>query len=265
MNNNSVKILQLTDFHLFGNKHQKLVGINPYSSLEKVLELVQQEFLYEKPDLVMLTGDLSQDNSEKSYEHVKKFFSEFSIPITATMGNHDNPAAFYKVLGNSFEKYFTLNKWRIILLNSHWPGHVAGLLDKEEIKFLEQSLDKDPDRWTMIVLHHHVQPIASLWLDNLAVKNSSVFFEIVNKYPKIKIVLCGHVHQDNSIRYDQIDFISTPSTSWQFATYSPNFKLDSLMPGYRWIELFNDGSYTTRVERIPFEQEFVPDLESQGY
>lgn len=265
MKTDSIKILQLTDFHLFGDKHQKLVGINPYATLKKVMELVEQELLYEKPDLVMLTGDLSQDNSEKSYIHLKEFIENIKAPITATMGNHDNPAAFHKILGDKFENFFIMNKWRIVLLNSHWPGHVPGLLDKEQIKFFENSVTNKNDLWTMIVLHHHVQPIASLWLDNLALKNSSTFFEIAKKCQHLKVVLCGHVHQEGSIRYDQIDFISTPATSWQFATYSPNFKLDSLMPGYRWIELFDDGTYTTRVERVPFDPEFVPNLDSQGY
>ena len=37
------------------------------------------------------------------------------------------------------------------------------------------------------------------------------------------------------------------------------------MPGYRWIDLHEDGSFETRVCRIPYNEDFIPDLSSKGY
>lgn len=261
----SLKILQLTDFHLFGKKNHEIIGIYPYKILEKIMATVAKEIKHQKPDLVLLTGDLSQDNSLESYLTIREMCQIFSCPIAATMGNHDNPAAFQEIFGDAYKKYFSFEKWRILMLNSHWPGHVAGMLDDKELHFLQQTLARDEDKYALIVLHHHVINVGCFWLDHLALKNAASFLDIINQHKNIKIVLCGHVHQENIMHYNNIDFITTPSTSWQFAKLSLNFKLDSLMPGYRWLELFPDGTYKTQVTRLDFNPQFVPDLGSQGY
>jgi 3',5'-cyclic-AMP phosphodiesterase len=260
-----IKILQLTDFHLFGDKEKTLVGINSYASLEKIIATVKIDLLQQTPDLVIISGDLSQDNSLESYEFAKEKCALFTCPLTVIMGNHDNPTGVNKVFRENLGKIFDFPNWRVVLLNSHWPGHVAGILDKYEIMFLQQELEKDKTKPTVVVLHHHVVPVASLWLDNLALKNVGIFFDTINRFPNVKIVLCGHVHQESVIRYNEADYITTPSTSWQFASASPNFKLDSVMPGYRWLDLYNDGTYKTRVVRIADDRQFIPDLSSKGY
>jgi 3',5'-cyclic-AMP phosphodiesterase len=265
MTKQSIKILQLTDFHLFGDKEKKIVGMNPNTSLEKVFAIVKKDIAKQKPDLVVISGDLSQDNSVESYEIAKEKCSIFECPIAVIMGNHDNPSGLQKVFSTHCEKIFDFSTWRILFLNSHWPGHVAGILDQQEITFLNQELEKNKEKPTMIVLHHHVVPVASLWLDSLALKNVDAFFETINKFQNVKIVLCGHVHQESAIKYNEADFITSPSTSLQFAGNSANFRLDSVMPGYRWIELFDDGTYKTNVVRIADDRQFIPDLDSKGY
>ncbi len=37
------------------------------------------------------------------------------------------------------------------------------------------------------------------------------------------------------------------------------------MPGYRWIELNDDGSFTTAVQRIEYDSRFIPDLTISKY
>jgi len=91
------------------------------------------------------------------------------------------------------------------------------------------------DQPTIIFIHHHVLPIDSNWLDRINLRNASEFLAIIDQYKNVKAVVCGHVHQDTTIYRQDVIFLSTPSTSWQFAVKSYNFSLDNLMPGYRWI------------------------------
>jgi len=259
-------ILQLTDFHLFCDTQTKLLRLNPYDTLTTIFEKLIIEFQTKEPALILFTGDISQDYTTASYELIKELCSH-PLPYQAAVipGNHDVPEMLYSILGHFSKKLFTLDGWRIILLNTCWPMHVAGLLSNKELLFLEESLANDPNTPTLIFLHHQVLSVGSAWLDNLGLKNANDFLTIIDKYQNIKAVISGHVHQETLNRRNNVDFITTPSTSWQFACHSNIFKLDSLMPGYRWLELYDNGIYKTYVERITENQVFIPDLESEGY
>jgi len=58
--------------------------------------------------------------------------------------------------------------------------------------------------------------------------------------------------------------MTTPSTCVQFTPNSKDFSLDSLSPGWRTLELFNDGTFETHVERLKNGQ-FIPDFNAGGY
>lgn len=62
-----VRLIQITDPHLFKEKNGELLGINTYDSFNQVLsEVLQSKFDYE---LVLATGDLVQDSSEEGYQY----------------------------------------------------------------------------------------------------------------------------------------------------------------------------------------------------
>ncbi|EKE01784.1 MAG: hypothetical protein ACD_21C00052G0002 [uncultured bacterium] len=262
------RILQLTDLHLFSDPKTKLIGFNSYQSLQKVMELVANGIVEKKPNLVALTGDVSQDYSLESYETAAKIFNTFSCPIAAIMGNHDYPQVFAKIFGDPTKesnKIFNLNNWSIIFLDSHWPEHVGGQLAQTELDFLRKTLAVLLKQHVMIFVHHQVLPVGSAWLDNIMLSNAQQFLEIIDQYQNIKAVVCGHVHQATTTTRLGVSYLSTPSTSWQFAVNSPGFKLDTLMPGYRWIDLYEDGTFKTEVVRIDYSDTFIPDLNSKGY
>ena len=102
-------------------------------------------------------------------------------------------------------------------------------------------------------------------LDKINLNNSSQFLEIIDQYQNIKAVMCGHIHQDTHINRQGVEFYSTPSTCWQFTPKSHGFKLDTKMPGYRWITLNENGTLQTEVIRIEHDEALIPDMKSTGY
>lgn len=58
--------------------------------------------------------------------------------------------------------------------------------------------------------------------------------------------------------------MATPSTCIQFAPGSNEFSIDGQAPGYRWIDLYPDGTLDTHVRRAE-DYVFTVDLDSQGY
>jgi 3',5'-cyclic-AMP phosphodiesterase len=260
-----IKIIQISDFHLLQNKLAKFIGIKPFVHLEKIISVIKNDITKYQPDFIALTGDLSQDYSARSYELVKEAFKDISIPIYTIFGNHDEPQLFQNICPEFTAKNLEFNKWQIIFLNSHWKNHTEGLLDDTELTKLKTTLAQNNKKHILIFLHHHVLPINSPWLDKLSLKNSNEFLALCDKYKNIKILISGHVHQESLQRRNGVDYITSPATSVQFQRNSKTFALEPLMPGFRYIELHDDGTYKTAVIRLPYDQIYIPDLTSKGY
>jgi len=92
--------------------------------------------------------------------------------------------------------------------------------------------------------------VGSEWIDKLGVQNADEFWKIISHYPNVKAVFFGHIHQVNQQTVHGIACYSVPSTCIQFKTNQNQFGLEKLPPGYRWINLYDDGHIETGVERI---------------
>ena len=82
------------------------------------------------------------------------------------------------------------------------------------------------------------------------VADAAEFFAILDRFPGVRGVLWGHVHQQVDRRHGAIQLMASPSTCVQFAPGSVGFKSDALPPGYRWLDLHEDGSLHTGVSRV---------------
>ncbi|MBX2809216.1 MAG: 3',5'-cyclic-AMP phosphodiesterase, partial [Cellvibrionaceae bacterium] len=83
-------------------------------------------------------------------------------------------------------------------------------------------------------------------------------------YTHVKLILWGHIHQEFDALHEGVRLLASPSTCIQFAPGKNEFTLDKTMPGYRWLELHDDGSISTHVERLPYK-DYGIDYQSEGY
>jgi len=113
-------------------------------------------------------------------------------------------------------------------------------------------------------LHHQPVPIGSEWMDRYIVRNAQDFWHIVEPHQNVKIVLWGHVHQAFAEQYKHIALLATPSSCIQFTPNKDEFEVENSMPGYRWFELYDDGTFTTDVERVS-KKDYGVDFTSVGY
>ena len=82
----TIRIAQVTDCHLPADPRQGYRGINPYKKLQSLLQKVKDI----KPDLLLASGDLSEDGSRQSYEALRQFLEPLDVPVLALPGNHDD-------------------------------------------------------------------------------------------------------------------------------------------------------------------------------
>ncbi|CBL44547.1 predicted metallophosphoesterase [gamma proteobacterium HdN1] len=254
-----LRILQLSDSHLFASEQGKLLGLNTEYSLCKVLDLVDQE--QSAPDLVLATGDLSQDHSVASYLRFHDHMQRFKAPVYWLQGNHDLYDAMKK--GEAAERIgpcvIDLASWRIVLLDSSIPRKVPGRFSPSALEFLRTALAEAQDRHLLVALHHQPVKVGSPWLDVQMVGNADEFWAEIDRSKQVRAVIWGHVHQVFETMRNQVKLMSVPSTCVQFKPNSVDFAVDTENPGYRWLDLYPDGrveSGVSRVSGVTFEVDY---------
>lgn len=260
-----MKIIQFTDTHLFAKPTQALCGMNTSQSLAAVLDLAKKTDW--APDLILATGDLSQDETEASYQNFLNFFEPLGVPVFCLPGNHDLPARMSTLLSHEnvhVTRQVLHDDWQLLMLNSVVIGQHGGHLRQEELNFLDQCLSVHEDLHTLVCLHHNVLPAQTKWLDTMTLKNASEFFDVIDHHKNVRGVLTGHIHQAFSAKHGDVPVFASPSTCIQFLPGSPKFSLDTKTPGYRWLDLKPNGSIKTGVRRLE-SFDFTPDLSSKGY
>ncbi|MCU0552340.1 MAG: 3',5'-cyclic-AMP phosphodiesterase [Leptolyngbya sp. Prado105] len=257
-----LRIAQVTDLHLFAESDQCLLGMPTLRSLNVLITQLRQ--LAPQPDLLLLTGDLSQDGSADSYHHVQRLLSPLGIATYWLPGNHDRVEIMERSLTQFHaDKSFRKRNWQFILLNSQDPGCVHGRISKESLNWLDRQLAQNPNVPTLVSLHHPPFLVNSTWLDTSTLQNSPELFKVLDRHAQVKLVVFGHIHQEFQHQRKAVTYLGTPSTCIQFARASDKFALGEEEPGFRLLELYSDGTWKSQVKRVEFSYQL--DLAATGY
>jgi len=238
------------------------MGMPLRDSLRHVVAEAQQD----PPDLVLVTGDLSQDGSPASYDAVADALVPLNAPCVGLPGNHDDRTALRNALRRSPfrpDQAFDIGHWRGVLLDSAVPEADHGHLSASALDALDTELSAHPDRPTLVALHHAPVSVGAAWLDPINLRNPDAFREIVEAHSQVRLVLFGHVHQAVEAQWNGVSLYGCPSTCFQFAPRQDTFTLDSAQPGYRAITLHPDGTFDTTLHRVPVP--FTADANATGY
>ena len=259
------KVLQLTDPHIFETEDGCLLGLNTRHSLNAILDDIKDKHL--DSDLILATGDISQDHSPESYAHFARVMNQLEIPVAWVPGNHDiNQYMEPALAGNYFvsNKRIQIGEWDLILLDSSVEDAVFGRLGAEQLDYLEASLLAPEGRHALPILHHHPVDIGCKWMAPIGLHDADAMLDIINKYEHVRAVLWGHIHQAYDRFEGDVRLLATPSTSVQFKPGSEEFSAGTESPGYRTLLLDPNGVINTHVHRIE-HIEFTVDYTIKGY
>lgn len=262
----SIKLLQITDTHLFADKEEMLLGVPTYKSFHAVVNSIQSENT--KYDLIVCSGDITQDQSIESYQHFIDAMAKFDIPVVWLPGNHDHKLTMQKTLSASnlsdAKQILLGDAWQCILLDSQLSGVPKGALSTDQLQFLDVCLTSEQDRNSLIFIHHNPEPCGSQWLDQHKLENSDELAEVLSPHQSVKGIICGHIHQSIDSHFNNWSFHATPSTSIQFLPKSSTFSLDTQNPGWREFTLYPNGEFDTIVKRVQ-KVNYSVDISAKGY
>lgn len=241
------KLIQITDCHLLKDEYELFCDISPDKNLLKILELAKQQ----NPDVLLLTGDLSQDASVESYQRLRCYLKPLKCPVYFIPGNHDNRETCIVNLTDELIQYqpiLDFGNWQLVFLDSVIPHETPGHLKQDQFYFLSAQLKNGKD--TVACMHHHPVNVSG-FMDKYIINNFQVFQNFVKDKVNLKLVIFGHIHADFHEKIHHVDFYGCPSTSVQFSLgeVESGNGVDVLTPGLRVIELFDSG-FNTVVLRI---------------
>ena len=139
----TLRIVQITDCHLPGDPDQEYRNIDSHANLRA---LVQKVATF-APDLLLATGDLSEDASPASYQAFQRYIDPLGVPLLTLPGNHDDAALLARLFPGSPVNNTELSlhgEWRIIRLNSCLEGEVGGRLTGLALEQLELRVEQCP-------------------------------------------------------------------------------------------------------------------------
>ena len=247
--NEQLRILHVTDPHLFADSVTELYGVRTDQSFRAVIDRALGDNQWQ-PHAVLATGDLAEDRSRKGYERFREIMQPSGLPILCLPGNHDNPHLMEQVLdGGAFRYCAThdIGHWRLILLNSHADGDEGGVLADSELERLEAALAMPHGRHVLVGVHHQPIDMGSAWIDGYGLRNAPDLLSVLNRHAQVRGVLWGHVHQASDRQHQNLRMLSTPSTCAQFTPATEKCVMDTRPPGFRRLNLSADGGIETEV------------------
>lgn len=243
-----LRVLHLTDPHLFAATDGQLRGTVTYASLSAVLAHYRAGDWH--ADLVVATGDLIQDDSAAAYRHFRALLGGLGLPIHCVPGNHDVRALMSTALADPPFYYCASHEqgnWLIVGLDSCVSGQAGGAVSDAELDRLDAAIAASDAANVMVALHHPPVPVGSTWLDSVGLENGDAVLARLARSGKVRLAVSGHVHQDHVADRSGMRVIATPSTCSQFAAGSDDFAIADQPPAYRRIELLDDGKYRDQL------------------
>lgn len=273
----SMLIAQLTDLHL------RPPGLPAYRVSETNM-MTERAFdavaaLRPRPDVVLITGDMTDCGLDAEYELLRKLLRPLPMPVFMIPGNHDRRDNLRKafpdwptIVSDPDFIQFVVDDFpvRLIGLDTIIPGESGGMLCERRLAFLERALDEG-DRPSVIFMHHPPYDCGIVHMDRIRLHaGAERLADLVRASGRVERILCGHHHRPVETLFGGAIASIAPSVTHQVAfdlrddhdgalvLEPPAFQLHQFRPHSGIV------SHMVYVERFPGPFPFVLDADYPG-
>ncbi len=220
-----------SDLHLAADRGLKARGINMTEHFQAVSRDVLS--LQERPAGLFITGDCAYNSGQPAdYAVLADLLlplRQGQIPVHLALGNHDDREHFWEAFREESQARRPLADRQVGLVQTpraDWyildslekTLSTPGLLGREQLDWLAQSLDANRKKPALVLLHHNPG------LDgNLGLKDTLALLEVLRPRKQVKAYIFGHTHtwkveQDPSGLY----LVNLPTTAYVFRAGEPS-------------------------------------------
>ncbi|ALK33290.1 phosphodiesterase [Burkholderia plantarii] len=216
-------IAQISDVHVRpeGVLYQDAVDSN--AMLERAIASLNA--LVPRPDLVLVTGDLTDEGKPEEYAMLRRLLAPLAIPFAVMPGNHDHRDNLRRAFADHaylppqgpLHYAIDVGAVRIIALDTSVPGWHHGGLDSHALDWLDAQLRACRDRPTMVAMHHPPFDTGIPYLDIYGLRDIDRFTATLAAHSHVERVVAGHVHRSMQTRVGNVPVVTCPSTVTQIA------------------------------------------------
>ena len=222
----------LSDTHLAADRALVVRGVN----MTDYFMSVARE-LVEMPGRcagAFVNGDCAYNTGEKGDYALMAALLEpirqAGMPVHIALGNHDNRQCFWEALqeekaakrplrdrqaarvGTSRANWFVLD-------SLEQTAAAPGMLGGEQLDWLARSLDQNPERPALILIHHN----PGKGENNHGLKDTEALFEVIRPRKQVKAYIFGHTHVWKVERDPSgIHLINLPAVGFVFRDGEPS-------------------------------------------
>jgi len=255
-----VLIAQISDLHLSVEGSETLDIAPMAKNLKLCVKHINQLPL--QPDLVLVTGDISNSGLIEELIYAKTLLDQFAMPYFVIPGNHDNRQDLLTIFGKQScqENDDQLINYcidgyelKLIGIDSSIAFEPGGEFKQTTANWLEQQLQGYLDHPVVLFMHHPPIDfgIAETKLDGF--NGQEYLANLIKKHSNIEAILCGHIHLAAHTRWHGTVVSTAPSIGMRLVIdfnmeHQSQFILDE--PNYQihyWTESKNLVTYNVNI------------------
>lgn len=211
-------IAQLTDIHIGFDPEARPEELNRTrfrAALARVFETPNA------PDLVVLSGDLTDHGDADSFAQISRLLADVPCPILPLVGNHDTREELLRAFpgcpqAGGFVQYVVDRAGlAIVCLDTFEQGRHGGAFCTDRRDWLRARLDELRGRPVLIFMHHPPVVSGIDWMDPAPEEDWIVNFDaaVAGHEDHILAIHCGHLHRPLAARFRGIPLGVTPSVA----------------------------------------------------
>ncbi len=210
-------IAQISDTHITA-PGTNTCGVAPMAdNLERCITHINQ--LEPKPDVVLLTGDVTNGGTVEEARHAAQLLTKLESPFYVIPGNHDAAGVLSLVFGEAVcpagDYVLDNGPVRLIGMDSTDPGKPGGKITAAQAEWLEGQLANEPDKPTIIFIHHPPVKCSVIESDEDGFIGADLLGQVVAGFSNIERILCGHIHLLVHARWHGTIVTTAPSMGMQ--------------------------------------------------
>jgi len=195
-------IVQVSDIHV-GPEFQEQIFHQAVDEINKL-----------NADVLLVTGDLTENGLLSEFERASKVMKRFSCKSRIyTSGNHDYRNTGYLLFKRFFpsKSVFETKELIIAVLSTARPERNDGESGHRQIIWLEHVL-KRKKKFKLVMMHHHLVPVPDTGPNTIPILDAGDVLRSMDR-SKVNLVLCGHRHRPWEWRINNTPVVHAGSLS----------------------------------------------------
>ena len=190
---------------------------------------------------------------------MRELLASLEVPLFVLPGNHDDRAALRRhfdvpgVGGEPVRYAADLGGLRLVVMDTTRPGEDPGVLDEEQLSWLDAELAAEPEAPTVIAMHHPplVTGIPALDETGLPTEDRRALAAVVERHAQVRRIVAGHVHRAITGELAGRAVLAAPSTYMQARLDLSSAELQIVPePAGFVLHVLRDGELVSHVQTV---------------